>query len=102
MHYLRLSLRMGGGVRMGTGMAGHLHNVTGKDLDVFLLSLQKHLHLPSLSQEKQVVLQNAESVPGDQDVEEEAKMIKNSWEDLCKKNPLVLKELLPLAFLTLL
>ncbi|KAI4551334.1 hypothetical protein MJT46_017586 [Ovis ammon polii x Ovis aries] len=36
---------------------------------------------------------NAESVPGDQDVEEEAKMIKNSWEDLCKKNPLVLKEL---------
>lgn len=43
--------------------------------------------------EKQVVLQNAESVPGDQDVEEEANMIKNSWEDLCKKNPLVLKEL---------
>uniref|UniRef100_A0A8C6DUL3 ABC transporter domain-containing protein n=1 Tax=Moschus moschiferus TaxID=68415 RepID=A0A8C6DUL3_MOSMO len=43
--------------------------------------------------QKLVVLQNAESVPGDQDVEEEAKMIKNSWEDLCKKNPLVLKEL---------
>lgn len=72
---------------------GHLHNVTGKDLYVSLLSLQKHLHLPSLSWEKQVVLQNAESVPGDQDVEEEANMIKNSWEDLCKKNPLVLKEL---------
>ncbi|XP_070316352.1 ATP-binding cassette sub-family A member 17-like isoform X2 [Odocoileus virginianus] len=43
--------------------------------------------------QKSVVLQNAESVPGDQDVEEEANMIKNSWEDLCKKNPLVLKEL---------
>ena len=53
---------------------GRLHNVTGKDLDVFLLSLQKRLHLPSLSREKQVVLQNAESVPGDQDVEEEAKI----------------------------
>ncbi|KAB0339548.1 hypothetical protein FD754_023838, partial [Muntiacus muntjak] len=43
--------------------------------------------------QKLVVLQNAKSVPGDQDVEEEANMIKNSWEDLCKKNPLVLKEL---------
>lgn len=78
---------------MGAGVAGHLHNISGKDLYVSLLSLQKHLNLPSLSWEKQVVLQNAESVPGDQDVEEEANMIKNSWEDLCKKNPLVLKEL---------
>ena len=80
-------------MQMGAGVAGHLHNITGKDLYVSLLSLQKHLNLPSLSWEKQVVLQNAESVPGDQDVEEEANMIKNSWEDLCKKNPLVLKEL---------
>ena len=80
-------------MQMGAGVAGHLHNISGKDLYVSLLSLQKHLNLPSLSWEKQVVLQNAESVPGDQDVEEEANMIKNSWEDLCKKNPLVLKEL---------
>ncbi|XP_057604984.1 ATP-binding cassette sub-family A member 17-like [Hippopotamus amphibius kiboko] len=43
-------------------------------------------------QKLQVVLHGAESVPGDQDVEEEAKMVETFVENLCKKNPLVLKE----------
>ncbi|XP_036135798.1 ATP-binding cassette sub-family A member 17-like, partial [Molossus molossus] len=40
----------------------------------------------------QVVSQSMVSVPGDQDVEEEARRIKTNLKKLCEKNPLVLKE----------
>ncbi|KAB0401440.1 hypothetical protein E2I00_009224 [Balaenoptera physalus] len=41
--------------------------------------------------QKLVVLHSAESTPGDQDVEEEEKMIESFLENFYKKNPLVLK-----------
>uniref|UniRef100_F6XIP8 ATP binding cassette subfamily A member 17 n=1 Tax=Equus caballus TaxID=9796 RepID=F6XIP8_HORSE len=41
---------------------------------------------------KLVALHSEVAVPGDQDVEEEAKMIETYLEKLCEKNPLVLKE----------
>lgn len=41
---------------------------------------------------KQVVSQSIASVPGDQDVEEEAKRNKTNLEKLCKENHLVFKK----------
>lgn len=53
----------------------------------------KAVTLSILVSGKQVALHSEVAVPGDQDVEEEAKMIETYLEKLCKKNPLVLKEL---------
>uniref|UniRef100_A0A8C9DCA9 ABC transporter domain-containing protein n=1 Tax=Panthera leo TaxID=9689 RepID=A0A8C9DCA9_PANLE len=55
-------------------------------------ALAKALTLPTLVWGKQVTLQKVTSVPRDQDVQKEAKMVQTSLKKLLEENPLVLKD----------
>lgn len=87
-----------GGVCIGAeGSWGIFEAISGRTQSLFFpqslpLTLAKAV-IPSIFVSgKQVVSQSIASVPGDQDVEEEAKMIKTNLEKLCEESPLVLKE----------